>query len=131
MPRILVTDDSIDNLDILNEVLIDEGYDVICAANAADAVASAKSEKPDLILMDLQMPLSSSASELDDEAGLVAATQLRADRATESIPIIVLSGYDTAEHVAAINAVGCNAIGRKPYDFPALLLMVAELLQAR
>ncbi len=128
--KILVVEDDKDNLDILQELLDGEGYDIFAADNGADAVKLAQDEQPAVILMDLQMP-DFPNSGLNNEAGLVATRDLRSDPRTQSIPIVALTGFDTEKAGAAIMAAGCDAIANKPYDFSSLLETIADLIRHR
>ena len=128
MVKILVAEDDADNLDILREFLGDAGYDVIAAGNAAEAVNLAEHEQPAVILMDMQMPESVDATTLNREAGLAATHKLRAGPLTQSIPIVLLTGFDARMEDAAIEAAGCDAIASKPYDFASLLRTITDLV---
>lgn len=128
MAKILIAEDDADNLYILTELLGGEGYEIAVAVNAADAISAARRERPDLILMDLQMPDSAAAAHLNSEAGLEAARTLTADPQTRSIPVMALTGFDAAAGRTRIEAAGCAAVATKPYDFTVLLRSVAELL---
>ena len=128
MVKILVAEDDEDNVDILCEFLGDAGYDVVTAANAADAVKLAEDEQPAVILMDMQMPDAADAATLNREAGLMAVRKLRADPRTRPIPIVVLTGFDARMEDAAIDSAGCDAVASKPYDFASLLGTITDLL---
>lgn len=127
MIKILVADDSDDNRDILHDLFDGEGFLTVFAANAGDAVVTAHAELPDVVLMDLQMPRTSTSTELVDDAGLEAARQLSSEPNTAHIPIVALSGHNDVERGAAIMAAGCRAIAAKPYDFTALLELIRRL----
>ena len=81
-PFILLTDDNEDNINIILEFLQVQGYQVITARNGSEAIAQAREEKPDVILMDIQMP---------GMDGLEATRRLRADADLANIPIIALT----------------------------------------
>jgi CheY-like chemotaxis protein len=98
---ILIAEDNEDNRFIMKMLLEMRGYRVLTAANGVEAIASAESERPDLILMDLRMPVLN---------GLATTRQLRqhADARLRQIPVIALSAYDPTQHRAVAIAAGCN-----------------------
>lgn len=130
MAKILIAEDNVDNRDILVEFLCGEGYDVVEAANGADAVKMAREQKPDVILMDLQMPDTAGVDATNDDAGLDATRALRAEPTTAAIPVVALSGHDAASRQRAITQAGCNAVAAKPYDFGELLSLIERLVKA-
>jgi CheY-like chemotaxis protein len=112
MPNILVVEDDDMNRDMLARHLKWEGYQVITAANGAQAIALAHSEHIDLILMDMGLPV------LD---GWQATHRLKQAPATQAIPIIALTAYALTEDRARCFQVGCDDYETKPIDFPRLL----------
>jgi len=126
--KILIAEDDEDNRDLLREILDAEGYGIVVAANAADAVATALAERPALILMDLQMPESGVAAGVSADAGLIATRTLRDDPRTSSTPVIALTGHDPRSVIASTEAAGCDAIEVKPYNFRSLLKTIDDLL---
>jgi two-component system, cell cycle response regulator DivK len=130
MPQILIVEDDEDNREILSEFLTEEGYDVACASNAADAIALAVDLRPALILMDLQMPDSGDSRAVNDEAGLAAARVLRCHPTTIGIPIVALSGYSPTMVETSIKAAGFTAFASKPFDFSELANLLATLLES-
>lgn len=131
MLTVLVADDSDDNRDILAELLQDEGYRVLQAQTAAETLSLCRAEPPDVVLMDIQMPLERADDAVDSNAGLDVTRALRADAATRDLPVVLLSGQDEAAVGAAVATVGADACCRKPYDFPHLLATIAGLLDGR
>ena len=110
--RILVVDDAPDTRDTMKMLLEIQGHDVEVASNGKEAVECATDQRPDLVLMDLTMPI------MD---GLTATRQLRHRPETESTPIVALSAYlrDGVWRDKAF-AAGCNECLSKPVDFGAL-----------
>ena len=127
MIKVLIADDCADNRDILADFLGDEGYEIVLAATAADAIRAAQTELPDIILMDLQMPETSDNSRVNDDAGLNAARVLRTETATAGIPIIALTGFDSRARRTEIEAAGCDGFANKPYEFSQLLSQIQRL----
>ena len=112
MSKILVIEDNEDNLDMLSRRLERKGFDVIFATDGAQGLHMVRSEKPDLILLDLDIPV------LD---GWEVAHMLKRDPVTASVPIIALTAFAMpGDREKAIEA-GCDDYASKPVDFPALL----------
>ena len=120
---ILVAEDNEDNRFIMKMLLEMRGYRVLTAANGREAIASAERERPDMILMDLRMPLLN---------GLAATRQLRqhTDARLRQLPVIALSAYDPAQHRAVAIAAGCNDYVTKPIDYDALEKLIETFLPA-
>ena len=117
---LLVVDDNEVNRDMLSRRLERKGYEVVLAMDGQSGVARAQAEPPDLILMDMSLPV------LD---GWEATRKLKADPQTRFVPIIALTAHAMAgdrEH--AIEA-GCDDYDTKPIDFPRLLGKIESLLQ--
>lgn len=112
---ILIVEDSEDNREILRFVLRSIGYGVLEAANGQQAVDLFKTRRPDLILMDLSMPV------LD---GYGAARKIREMDEGSVIPIIAISAHATLDHRAKAVAVGFNDYLTKPIDFVELELVL-------
>ena len=122
MARILVIEDNEENRDSLSRRLQRRGYEVVVAADGRVGVASAKSEKPDLILMDMNMP------EVD---GWEATRQIKADAALAHVPVIALTAHAmTGDRERALGA-GCTDYHTKPIEFPKLLTQIESLLQGK
>ena len=117
--RILVVEDQEDNRRILRDLLTHAGYEIIEAENGEEALAVAARERPDLILMDIQLP------GLD---GYEATRRLKADPALRSIPIIVVTSYALSGDEAKARAAGCDAYVTKPYSPRQLLAKIREYL---
>ena len=115
--RILVVEDQEDNRQILRDLLATAGYDMIEAEDGMQAVAAASEHRPDLILMDIQLPM------LD---GYEATRRIKADPALSAIPIIVVTSYALSGDEDKARAAGCNAYVAKPYSPRALLAKIRE-----
>lgn len=118
--RILVVDDEKDVLLVLEKSLVAEGYSVVTAGNGKDAIISAKSERPDLIILDVALP---------DMLGGEVAAKLKKDLGNKKIPIIFLSAmFSKTEESKKGHVVGGNVMFAKPYDREELLTTVKKLL---
>jgi two-component system, cell cycle response regulator DivK len=115
--RILVVEDQEDNRRILRDLLTSAGYEVIQAENGQEALAAAARERPDLILMDIQLPL------LD---GYEATRRIKADPDLRAIPIIVVTSYALSGDEGKARAAGCDAYVTKPYSPRVLLAKIRE-----
>ncbi len=122
--KILIVDDEEEALVLLEKKLAAEGYTVLTSTNGQDALLMAKSQRPDLILLDIMMPY------MD---GPDMAAVLREDSATNNIPIIFLSGIVTKEDAKNPQG-GITVKGRpykvisKPFNFSELLTEVKKIL---
>ena len=117
--RILVVEDQEDNRRILRDLLSGAGFDLIEAENGEEAVASAQASRPDLILMDIQLPL------LD---GYEATRRIKADPDLKSIPIIVVTSYALSGDEEKARLAGCDDYVAKPFSPRQLLAKVKEYL---
>ena len=113
--RVLIVDDSEDIRELWRLWLTFWGFDVEEAHDGAEAVRRAKAHRPDLVLMDLWMPV------LD---GLDATAQLKADRTTTDVPVLALSADVFPPTPDRAKAVGCDAFLAKPLDPDSLLLEI-------
>ena len=120
MPKILLVEDNEMNRDMLARRLEKRGYTVVIAVDGQSGVSLARSEKPDLILMDMSLPI------ID---GWEASRQLKADAAVASIPIIALTAHAMAEDREKALAAGCNEYETKPVDLASLLAKIEVLLR--
>jgi two-component system cell cycle response regulator DivK len=116
---ILVVEDQEDNRQILRDLLGANDYDMLEAENGEEALAAVKKQRPDLILMDIQLPV------LD---GYEATRRLKADPETKSIPIIVVTSYALSGDETKARESGCDAYVTKPYSPRALLAKIREFL---
>jgi two-component system, cell cycle response regulator DivK len=119
MKRILVVEDTEDNRQILRDLLVASGYDLVEAVDGAAGIAMAASEKPDLILMDIQLPV------LD---GYEATRRIKADPALAHIPIIAVTSYALAGDEEKTRAAGCDGYIAKPFSPRQLLGKVREFI---
>jgi two-component system, cell cycle response regulator DivK len=113
--RILIAEDNLDNSEMLSRRLRKRGYEVMLAFDGAEAVREASSQLPDVILMDVSMPVMS---------GLEAAQELRKHDATRNIPIIALTAHAMSSDRQACIDSGCTSFATKPIDFAALIDLI-------
>lgn len=119
MPRILLVEDNEMNRDMLSRRLERRGYAVLCAVDGAQGVAMALRERPDLVLMDMSLPV------LD---GWEATRQLKANPAAQGIPIIALTAHAMASDERQAREAGCDDFDTKPVELPRLLQKIEALL---
>jgi two-component system, cell cycle response regulator DivK len=117
--RILVVEDQPDNRRILRDMLSNAGYELVEAESGEEALTAVETQRPDLILMDIQLPV------MD---GYEATRRIRSNPELKSIPIIAVTSYALAGDEAKALAVGCNAYVTKPFSPRALLAKVQEHL---
>ena len=118
-PRILIVDDQPMNVDILKTRLAVHGYELLTATDGAEALAIASARQPDLILMDIQLPI------ID---GYEAARRIKANPTLQHIPIIAVTSYALSGDDVKAFAAGCDAYVAKPFSPRALLAKVREYL---
>jgi CheY-like chemotaxis protein len=122
MTKILLVEDNEMNRDMLSRRLIRKGYEVVMALDGRQAVEMAAGENPDLIIMDMSLPV------ID---GWEATRQVKAAPATRAIPVIALTAHAMAgDREKAIEA-GCDDYDTKPIDLPRLLGKIASLLKRK
>lgn len=121
MAKLLLAEDNEFSRDMLARRLERSGYEVLAAADGREAVRSAREHQPDLILMDLDMPV------MDGRAAIHA---LKNDPRTFRIPIIVLTACTSDKDVADAAAAGCQAYEAKPVVLRRLLKRIEGLLEA-
>src|SRR6476659_2091190 len=118
--KILLVEDTEDNRFMMRRLLEMDGYTVVEARNGQEAVTIARTEMPELILMDLSLPV----------IDCLAATRLlRQIREFEQTPISAVSAHDTADFKAEALAAGCNSYITKPSDFGELEELSERLLE--
>jgi CheY-like chemotaxis protein len=117
---VLLVEDTEDNRFMMRRLLEMAGYDVIEAMNGEEAVKLAESECPQLILMDLSLPV------ID---GLAATRLIRKLPHCGSTPIIAVSAHDTSDFQSEAIEAGCNSYVTKPIDFNDLEELIEQLLQ--
>ncbi|HVF92028.1 MAG TPA: response regulator [Blastocatellia bacterium] len=118
-PLVLVVDDVVDNIVIISLSLQQAGYRVVTASNGEEAINVATLSNPDIILMDIGMPV------LD---GLGAARKMRDDPALSRIPIVAVSAFNTDGFLRAAYDVGFNGYLTKPINFDRLFDLIKSLL---
>ncbi len=119
MPKILLVEDQEMNRNMLSRRLIKRGYDVSIAVDGAEGLEKARSEKPELILMDMSLPV------ID---GWEATRQLKADEATRGIPVVALTAHAMSTDRDQAFEAGCDAYETKPVELPRLLETMEKLL---
>jgi two-component system cell cycle response regulator DivK len=117
--RILVIEDTDDNRRILRDLLTNAGFEVIEALDGAAGVALALAERPDLILMDIQLPI------VD---GYEASRQIKSNPELRNIPIIAITSYALAGDEEKTAAAGCEGYLAKPVSPRQVLAMVRDFL---
>lgn len=116
---VLVVEDFEDNRFMMRRLLEMCGYRVVEAENGREAVERAEAERPDVILMDLSLPI------MD---GLSATRAIRDGSVSRDVPVVAVSAHDTADFHAEALAAGCNEYVTKPIDFDELENLLARLL---
>ena len=117
---VLLVEDTEDNRFMMRRLLEMTGYRVVEAMNGEEAVRLAQKESPQLILMDLSLPV------ID---GLAATRLIRKLPDLESTPIIAVSAHDTSDFQSEAILAGCNSYVTKPIDFNELEQLISKLLQ--
>ena len=117
--RILVVEDTEDNRQIIRDLMTSAGYEMIEAVDGLDGVAAAEREKPDLILMDIQLP------GID---GYEATRRIRAIPDLAKVPIIAVTSYALSGDEAKTREAGCDGYVAKPFSPRQLLAKVREFL---
>ena len=112
MVKILLVEDNEMNRDMLSRRLAKRGFEVVMAVDGAQGVEMARSASPDLILMDMSLPV------MD---GWTATRTLKADASTSAIPVIGLTAHAMAGDREKCLEAGCDEYDTKPVDFPRLL----------
>jgi two-component system cell cycle response regulator DivK len=119
MPKVLLIEDNEMNRDMLSRRLARRGFDVLMAVDGRQGVQMAKSEMPDLILMDMSLPV------LD---GWEATRQIKAEPSTKSIPVIALTAHAMAGDRDKSLQAGCDDYDTKPIELLRLLDKMDRLL---
>lgn len=119
MPKILLVEDNEMNRDMLSRRLIRRGFEVSIAVDGQQGVDMATADRPDLILMDISLPV------LD---GWEATRRIKAGEATKGIPVIALTAYAEPEDRAQATAAGCDDFDTKPIDLERLIPKIQALL---
>jgi CheY-like chemotaxis protein len=119
-PLVLVVDDFADNREMYSEYLSFSGYDVIEARNGKEAIDAAQSRMPDIIIMDLSLPV------MD---GWEATRRLKADERTKKIPVVALTGHALAGHSKGAREAGCDSFLAKPCLPDQLVAEIKRMLE--
>jgi len=119
MSKILLVEDNEMNRDMLTRRLERKGFEVVIAVDGQAGIDMASSTSPDIILMDLSLPI------ID---GWEATRQIKADPATQSIPVIALTAHAMAGDEQKALAAGCDDYDTKPIDLKRLLGKIENLL---
>ena len=122
MPRILLVEDNAENSDILSRRLRRRGYEVLLASDGETAVAMARSTSPDLVLMDMNLPV------LD---GWAATRLIRLAPETGRLPIIALTAHAMAGDREKALEAGCDDYHTKPVELQVLLVQMEAILEGR
>ena len=117
--RLLLVDDYADSLEMWAIFLRSSGYDVVTAMTGLEAIERAETTRPDLVLLDLQLP---------EVSGVEAARRLRASSATAHIPLIAVTGYSQPKEHDEARAAGFDRVIVKPCEPAALLAEVESIL---
>jgi two-component system, cell cycle response regulator DivK len=117
--RILVVEDQEDNRQIIRDMLAGTGYEITEAENGEQALLAVAKQRPDLILMDIQLPV------MD---GYEATRRIKADPALRSIPIIAVTSYALSGEDKKARAAGCDDYVPKPYSPRQLLAKISHYL---
>ncbi len=120
--KILYVEDNEDNVYVVKSRLTRAGFTILIAADGAQGVAMASTEQPDLILMDLSLPV------LD---GWEATRRIKAAPETKHIPVVALTAHAMAGDREKALAAGCNDFDTKPIELPRLLQKIRALLPER
>ena len=119
MPKILVVEDNEMNRDMLTRRLERRGYDVIVSADGEEGISKVRSDRPDLVLMDMDLPI------LD---GWEATRRLKAAVETQAIPIIALTAHAMAGDREKALEAGCDDYDTKPVEFSRLIIKIEAQL---
>jgi two-component system, cell cycle response regulator DivK len=117
--RILVVEDQPDNRQIIRDMLAPTGYEITEVGNAEEALAAIAKQRPDLVLMDIQLPV------MD---GYEATRRIKADPALRSIPIIAVTSYALSGEETKARSAGCDEYVPKPFSPRQLLAKIRHYL---
>lgn len=119
--KILLVEDNEMNRDMLSRRLARNGYDIVIAVDGQEGIAKAASETPNLILMDMSLPV------ID---GWEATRRLKADPATQKIPVIALTAHAMTQDKERAMSAGCDDFDTKPVDIQRLMAKIQALIGA-
>ena len=118
MAKVLLVEDNEANRDMLSRRLERRGFDVVFAVDGAEGVAKSKTELPDIVLMDMSLPVMN---------GWEATRAIKADATTKHIPVIALTAHSMAGDREKAMEAGCDDYDTKPVELPRLLEKMAAL----
>ena len=118
MPKVLIVEDNEMNRDMLSRRLERRGFVVVIAIDGAQGVAMSKTELPDIVLMDMSLPVMN---------GWEATRAIKADPTTQHMPVIALTAHSMAGDREKAMAAGCDDYDTKPVELPRLLEKMAAL----
>lgn len=118
--KILVVDDEPDVVDLINNILLGENFEVICAYDGIAAIDYAESEKPDLVLLDIMMPMMS---------GYEVCQQIKSNPQTQRIPVICMSSAHTQEARSSSIRAGASTLLVKPFVPAELVAQIRRYLK--
>lgn len=118
-PTILIIDDDKDQVSVLRYHLSQQGFNVAAAHTGCEGMALLKSEQPNLVLLDIELP---------DATGFELCERIADDPETFQIPVIFVSGVERNDILKQARAAGCAYYVRKPYDPNALLVLIKQTL---
>lgn len=120
MPRVLIIEDNDDNRDMLSRRLRRHGFDVVTAAEGRSGIEMARSEAPDLVLLDLNMP---------DLDGWQVSQMIKSEPETRHLPIIAITAHEVAGNRERLLDIGCADYHVKPVQLPVLLSQIEAILR--
>ena len=122
MVKVLLIEDNEMNRDMLSRRLAKRGYEVVMAIDGQQGIDMAVSEKPDIILLDMSLPV------VD---GWEAAQQIKANEASKGVPLVALTAHAMASDRERAMSAGCDDFDTKPVELPRLLGKMEALLTAK
>jgi CheY-like chemotaxis protein len=118
--KILIVDDSNTNIVLLEAVFGSDGYTMLTSTNAKEALQIVEKEKPEIILLDLNMP---------DISGFDFLTTIKANKITSEIPVVIVSAFTDEMTIKSTFSKGAIAFIKKPIDIPLIRSTVSDLLE--
>ena len=120
MPKkVLIVEDDALNVRLFEDLLESEGFDTVVSVDGAEALEAARGERPDLILMDIELPV---------ESGLSVARRLKSDGELSGIPVIAVTAHAHSGEERTIRAGGCEDYISKPISIPGFMTTVRRYL---
>lgn len=122
MKKILVADDEVDIVEMISGQLKHRGFNVVTAYDGGEVIAMAELHRPDLVLLDIQMPAA---------LGLSVLNRLKTSPTTANIPVVIISGFDSLESKQAAKEAGASGFVPKPFTLKYLLCKIQDNLMDR